>query len=75
MVIESDALMFRLPVAPAPNAEIDPPSVSVNCPRRKERSPAVPAPNAREPMIPDWRVRLGVWITIRLPVLAEKFSL
>ena len=48
MVIESDALICTLPVAPAPNAllPISPPSLSVNCPRRKDRSPAAPAPNA-----------------------------
>jgi hypothetical protein len=47
-VIASEALSCRLPVAPVPNVKlsISPPSLSVNCPRRKDRSPAAPAPNA-----------------------------
>jgi len=47
MVMESDAVTCKLPVAPAPYAVLpmNPPSLRVNCARIRDRSPAAPAPN------------------------------
>jgi hypothetical protein len=77
MVIDSAALICMGPLAPSPKPPllINPPSLRVNCSRRKVMFPAAPALNASDLTVPGWSVSLGVWTTTSLPEFAERFSL